>query len=64
MGINIQNANNLVIKQIQIFDNNGTLVKSIVNQDNNIDISDLLSGIYFVKLVTDKGAYSQKIVKL
>lgn len=38
---------------VQVFDLNGKLVKSINNySDENIDITDLQGGIYFVKLIT------------
>ncbi len=56
---------------ISIYDINGRMVKSFLkNKEINptsiytqvLDLSDLTKGIYFVRLLTDKGQLSQKII--
>jgi photosystem II stability/assembly factor-like uncharacterized protein len=54
------------IRQISILNIQGQLVKQISvykNQDNiNLDISKNASGVYFIKLVTDKDIITKKII--
>jgi len=53
------------ITQIELFQMDGKQIKSIINNCNTIDVSDLSSGIYMIKLI-DKNNHStiKKIVKL
>lgn len=50
---------------VQISDLNGRIVKSFDTEENQftISIGDLVSGIYFAKVSTDKGTFTQKIIK-
>ena len=61
--LNINSEN--TIKNVQIFDLTGKTIKNI-NADNNIleiDLSDLSSGYFFVKITTEVGSISKKILK-
>jgi pectate lyase len=51
------------IKNIAIYSLTGALVKSIPNEVESIDVSDLTSGNYLVKVTTDQGSFTQKIIK-
>jgi pectate lyase len=51
------------IKNVTIYSLNGSLVKSIKNEVDSIDVSDLTSGNYLVKVTTDQGSFTQKIIK-
>jgi len=54
----------LTIQSIEITDITGKVVKSFSNfQNSEIDLSNLNSGIYFIKLQTDKQVFTTKIVK-
>jgi len=46
-----------------LFDNKGVLVKKgQINQQKNIDISNLSSGYYLLKIIGEKGVFNKKIV--
>ncbi|ANF50054.1 hypothetical protein A0O34_05725 [Chryseobacterium glaciei] len=51
------------IETIKIFDTSGKLVKDIVFNNNKINIADLSSGLYFLKIKTNKGDFFTKIIK-
>jgi len=53
----------LKIKTIDIFDTSGKLVKNSISQSDKIDVSYLSSGIYFIKVKTDKGVFVTKFIK-
>ncbi len=57
---NIQINTVYSIKNINIYDFTGKLVKNTTN--TNIDITDLEKGIYIVKLETENNTFSQKLV--
>ena len=61
----IQNANNIAISGLTISDINGRTVKTLnVNAiENQINISDLNSGIYFLNITSDQGSAAKKIIK-
>ncbi len=64
--LSIQNSNSIVIDSIKISDANGRLVSTFVSNqifDNQINISDLNSGIYFITLYSKEGSVTKKIVK-
>lgn len=50
---------------LEIFDLNGRLIKSLALQHivNTVRISDVASGVYFFKILTDKGDTVKKIIK-
>jgi len=49
------------IEKVEIFDYSGKLVKTEFNKE--IDIADLLFGVYFLKSTTNDGEYIEKIIK-
>jgi hypothetical protein len=64
--LNISNNNNLDIKNISVTDINGRIVKTSNSNEiasAKIDLSDLTAGIYIMKIETDKGISTEKIIK-
>jgi len=53
----------LTIKKIEIVDLSGKIIYQFYNLRNQINVSALPQGIYFMKLETDKGIVTEKIVK-
>ena len=51
------------IETIQVFDMNGRLIKSVGNPYASIDVADLRSGFYVMKIFTDRQVYSAKFLK-
>ena len=51
------------IQQISIFNMNGSLVKTLNNNVNSIDLTHLNRGIYLVKVYTKHGIITKKIIK-
>lgn len=60
--VSINNFNNYTIDSISIFDVNGKCVL-ITSQERRIDVSKLNTGIYFIKIKTDKSEFRQKFIK-
>lgn len=63
--INISNTLNAVVNTVEITDLNGRTVKTqnVNNTDAEISISDLSAGVYMLKVATDQGIVTKKIVK-
>lgn len=63
--VNISNSLNTVVNTIEIADLNGRIVKSQnINANNGqVSISDLSSGVYMMKITSDKGTATKKIIK-
>ncbi|MDC7998398.1 T9SS type A sorting domain-containing protein [Gilvibacter sediminis] len=59
---NVSDVN--LIRRIEIFDSLGNQLKSIMDQFDQVDISSLRSGLYFIVLHTDSGYQTSKIVKI
>lgn len=51
------------IEKVMIYSITGALVKSALTEAENIDVSTLKKGNYLVKVTTDQGSFSQKIIK-
>jgi hypothetical protein len=51
------------IENIAIYSTTGALVKSVTNEIESIDVSNLNSGSYIVKVTTEQGSFTQKIIK-
>jgi pectate lyase len=51
------------IENVIIYSMTGALVKTVSNRTDAIDVSDLNSGNYLVKLITDQGSYIQRVIK-
>lgn len=63
--LTVKNTNGISINEIDITDMNGRIVKQFKgnNNSNPINVSDLNSGVYFLKITSDKGTGTTKIVK-
>jgi hypothetical protein len=61
--LNIENNSNIAINATQITDINGRVVKEIKGITNQINISELNTGVYFLKITTDQGTGTTKIIK-
>jgi hypothetical protein len=60
--LNINHSENFSIIESSIFDITGKLI-AFNNHQTIIDVSKLNSGIYFIKVITDKGEFRQKFIK-
>jgi hypothetical protein len=56
-------SNTLTIEEINIIDFTGKKLKTITQNFDEINVIDLLSGIYFIQITTEKGTLSEKFVK-
>lgn len=61
--IRINNKDDLKIENLTIHDVYGKVVFSSTKPEEELDLSDLITGIYFLSIQTDQGIYSKKIVK-
>jgi len=64
--ISVTNSDNILVSGISITDLNGRVVKqnSYSNVSNiQVNVSDLASGMYMMNIVSDKGAFTKKIIK-
>ncbi len=63
--INISNGLNAVIESVELTDLNGRVVKTqaINATEGQVSISDLSAGVYMMKVSTDKGVATKKVVK-
>lgn len=61
--INISNVNKLEITSAEITDINGRIIKNIKSGVESINISDLNTGVYFLRISIDSGEGVTKIVK-
>lgn len=51
------------IQKIEIFNVLGTLIKTIEKNTESIDVSNLTTGNYIVRVTTENGTFSKKIIK-
>ncbi|WP_309641060.1 T9SS-dependent choice-of-anchor J family protein [Flavobacterium sp.] len=61
--LNITNNSDSAINNIQVTDINGRIVKEVKINTNQINISELNAGVYLLKISTDNGTGTTKIVK-
>jgi hypothetical protein len=61
--LNIQTKQDLPINSIEVYNQLGQVVLAVTNSVNSIDVTDLASGTYFVKVNTEKGSANAKFVK-
>jgi hypothetical protein len=61
--LNIANTSNIAVNTIQITDMNGRIVKEVKGMTNQINVSELNAGVYFLKIATDQGTGTTKIIK-
>ncbi len=51
------------VDKVQVYDNQGRVVKEFMDFDNTLNISDIPKGIYYLKLETNKGTRFRKVIK-
>lgn len=51
------------VESVMIYSLTGAVVRNISNEVESVDVSDLASGNYIVKVTTDKGTATKKIIK-
>ena len=61
--LNIANKSNSAINSIQITDMNGRTVKQVKGMVEQINISELNAGVYFLKVTSNQGTGTTKIIK-
>lgn len=61
--LNIQAKEGLAVNSIEIYNQLGQIVMAVTNAVNTIDVANLASGTYFVKVNTEKGSANAKFVK-
>lgn len=61
--LNIQTKQDLEVNSIEIYNQLGQIVMAVTNAVNAVDVSNLASGTYFVKINTEKGSANAKFVK-
>jgi uncharacterized repeat protein (TIGR01451 family) len=63
--LNIESKNSIQLKSAEIYNMLGQLVLAVTNMENvsSMDVSDLTSGNYFIKVSSDKGTSSAKFIK-
>lgn len=61
--LNISNVNSLEITNATITDLNGRIIKEVNSSLQSINVSDLISGVYFLKVTTTEGSGVLKFVK-
>ncbi len=61
--INMANKSNATIHAIQISDVHGRVIREVNGSANQISIADFNSGVYFIKITTDQGTLTTKIIK-
>ncbi|HAN18935.1 MAG: hypothetical protein A2X13_11930 [Bacteroidetes bacterium GWC2_33_15] len=64
--ISLRSKNETGEKQVQIYDNQGHLIYSLITHENEIpvNLSGLKTGIYFLKIISNGNSLSQKFLKL
>ncbi len=60
---NILNIDNLIVGSCIIYNTQGKIVKEINKLSNQIDVSNLSSGIYLIKITSDEKIITRKIIK-
>ncbi len=61
--LNIESKQDVNINSVEIYNQLGQIVMATTNAINTIDLADLASGAYFVKVNTEKGSANTKFVK-
>ncbi len=61
--LNIQTKQGLEINSIEIYNQLGQIVMAVTNALNTVDVANLASGTYFLKINTEKGSANAKFVK-
>lgn len=59
----IGSENQLDILSLTFYDKKGAIVKELFSEEKKIDMSDLIPGVYFLVIKSEKGIATKKIVK-
>jgi hypothetical protein len=59
----VKTKQDLKINSLSFYNNLGQLVQEIKNPNETIDVSELQSGIFFIKILSDKGSDKGKFIK-
>lgn len=60
---NVVNWTGIAAQAAEVFDNTGRSVLTVAQPNGTIDVSELTEGIYILKLFTEDGAYTSRVVK-
>lgn len=60
--IHLSTSANVTIEEVRIYNQIGNEVQSVFAEFNNVDVSELSPGLYFVEVLTDKGRSIQKLI--
>lgn len=61
--LQLLSESNLIVEKITIYNSLGQIVYQNATYAENIDLSNLKSGYYYVELITDQGKKIQKVIK-
>ncbi|WP_432670380.1 DUF7619 domain-containing protein [Flavobacterium sp. SM2513] len=63
--LHFNTKNEIVLKSISIYNTLGQMVMAVTNPENNttIDVANLKTGTYFIKVMTNKGTANTKFIK-
>jgi hypothetical protein len=62
--LNLSNVSGVEIKNLIIINSNNQIVQNLKNISNQIDISNIKSGIYTFRIETNKGWLNKRIIKI
>jgi pectate lyase len=52
-----------IVENVMIYSLSGAVVKNISNKAESVDVSDLATGNYYIRITTDQSSVSKKIIK-
>jgi len=61
--LNIATSKNTTVEKVSIYSLTGQLIKIAEGNEKTIDMSDLSSGNYFIKIQTNQGVINKKVIK-
>lgn len=61
--VNVRTKTNVEVSQMEVTDINGRVVRTINGFANEVNISDLNAGVYFLKIYSNLGTGTSKIIK-
>jgi hypothetical protein len=61
--LNITNKQQIGIKSVSVYNMLGQLVLTVINPSNTLDVSNLKSGSYILKVITENGVLNTKFSK-
>jgi len=63
--LNFEVKNEIGVKSIQVYNTLGQIVLAVTNASTtrSIDVASLNAGVYFIKVVTDRGSANSKFIK-